>query len=98
LIFENGFVILLSAWCTIEISGWIHVNRAGYITKVFNMSNSLIFNILRAASALRGGVSDRSEPEKLSIERKKREIPTFESETGQLYGYLAPSDSQDQWG
>ena len=56
-------------------------------------------NILRAASALRGGALVVNSPEKLLIERKKREIPTvYESETGQLYFLKPPSDSLNQWG
>jgi putative transposase len=80
-------------------------------------------NILRAASALRGGAmvgeldDDTSGqasrlyyrrracgafavnvPETFSLEKKKREIPTYESETGQLYFLKPPSDSVNQWG
>jgi putative transposase len=56
-------------------------------------------NRIRAASALRGGVSVANDPKNLSIERKKREIPTvWKSETGQLYFTKPPSDSQNQWG
>lgn len=65
---------------------------------VLDRDHNAAINILRAASVLRGGELVVNSPEKLPNGRKKREIPTYESETGQLCFIKPPSDFPNQWG